>query len=129
MRTSRRVLMLVGLSVLGALLFASVAFAQSSSPSASASVAPPVCTTSPAAESDTVCTDPGGSPIASTTGGPLTPLPSDGGSPSPSASATATPTASVLPETGGPSSAALSIVSLGLLVVTGIMALGLVRRS
>jgi hypothetical protein len=35
----------------------------------------------------------------------------------------------VLPETGGPSSAALSIVSLGLLVVTGIMALGLVRRS
>jgi hypothetical protein len=72
---------------------------------------------------------PSASPIASTTGGPLTPLPSDGGSPSPSASATATPTASVLPETGGPASAAFGIVSLALLVGTGIMALGLVRRS
>ncbi|HZF57378.1 MAG TPA: hypothetical protein VEZ19_02755 [Rubrobacter sp.] len=142
----RKVLLLMGLSMLGALLFASVAFAQSSSPSASASG----CTTSPAGggESVTVCVDPGGSPIASTTGGPLTPLPSDdgppivsttggpltplpsdGGSPSPSASATATPTASVLPETGGPASAAFGIVSLALLVGTGIMALGLVRRS
>ena len=72
---------------------------------------------------------PSASPIASTTGGPLTPLPSDSGSPSPSASATATPTASVLPETGGPASAAFGIVSLGLLVVTGIMALGIMRRS
>ncbi len=52
----RKVLLLMGLSMLGALLFASVAFAQSSSPSASASG----CTTSPAAggESVTVCVDP-----------------------------------------------------------------------
>ena len=71
---------------------------------------------------------PSASPIASTTGGPLTPLPSDGGSPSPSASATATPTVSVLPETGGPA-AAISIVSLALLVGTGIMAFGIMRRS
>jgi hypothetical protein len=73
---------------------------------------------------------PSASPIASTTGGPLTPLPSDGGSPSPSASATATPTAaaSVLPETGGPA-AAISVVSLALLVGTGIMAFGIIRRS
>ena len=69
-----------------------------------------------------------GSPIASTTGGPLTPLPSDGGSPSPSASATATPTASVLPETGGPATA-FSIVSLALIVGTGIMAFRITRRS
>jgi hypothetical protein len=67
---------------------------------------------------------PSASPIASTTGGPLTPLPSDGGSPS----ATATPTASVLPETGGPA-AAISIVSLALIVGTGIMAFGITRRS
>ena len=71
---------------------------------------------------------PSASPIASTTGGPLTPLPSNSGSPSPSASATATPTASVLPETGGPATA-FSIVSLALIVGTGIMAFRITRRS
>ncbi len=83
----------------------------------------------PGGGGDSIAT-PSASPIASTTGGPLTPLPSDDGSPSPSASATATPTAaaSVLPETGGPA-AAISIVSLALIIGTGIMAFGIIRRS
>lgn len=82
----------------------------------------------PGGSGSTASPTPSASPIASTTGGPLTPLPSASGSPSPSASATATPTASVLPETGGPA-AAISIVSLALIVGTGIMAFGIIRRS
>ena len=84
----------------------------------------------PGDSGSTASPTPSASPIASTTGGPLTPLPSASGSPSPSASATATPTAaaSVLPETGGPA-AAISIVSLVLIVGTGIMAFGITRRS
>ena len=89
------------------------------------------CETLPSGGSSaTPSASPSASPVASTTGGPLTPLPSASGSPSPSASASATPTtsASVLPETGGPATA-ISIVSLALIVGTGIMAFGLVRRS
>ena len=72
---------------------------------------------------------PSASPIASTTGGPLTPLPSASGSAlTQGIASTAAPSASVLPETGGPA-AAISIVSLALIVGTGIMAFGITRRS
>ena len=72
---------------------------------------------------------PSASPIASTTGGPLTPLPSASGSAlTQGIASTAAPSASVLPETGGPA-AAISIVSLALIVGTGIIAFGITRRS
>ena len=137
----RKVLLLTALAMLGTLLFAPTVLAQDvDCPQLTYAEAQAILAEDPSdpngLDDDNdgeACDSNAGdgstaSPIASTTGGPLTPLPSDGGSPSPSASATATPTVSVLPETGGPA-AAISIVSLALLVGTGIMAFGIMRRS
>ena len=104
----RKVLLLMGLSMLGAMLFASVAFAQS--PSASASG----CTTSPAAggESVTKCVD-------------FAPVPG----PDDAQYETASPSPDALPETGGSVSPIGAMLPLALLVGGGLLALRTVRRS
>lgn len=95
----RKVLLLMGLSMLGAMLFSSVALAQqtSASPSASASA----------------------SASAGSTAVPI----SGASSVAPSASASATASASVLSETGGPPFAtALALAALLALVGSGLVA-------
>ena len=114
----RKLLLLMSLSMLGTLLFASAAFAQSSSASASG------CTTSPAAsgESVTVCVDHPTSSSASS-------------SSSATAEAddaqykTASPTITALPETGGSVSLVGAMLPLALLVGGGLLAFRTVRRS
>ena len=119
----RRLLLLIGLSVIGALLFAPAAFAQSSSASASG------CTTSPTDDGEfvTVCVDHPASSSASSSSASI--------SSTATAEAddaqykTAPPTLTALPETGGSVSLVGAMLPLALLVGGGLLAFRTMRRS
>jgi LPXTG-motif cell wall-anchored protein len=104
--------------VIGALLFAPAAFAQSSSASASG------CTTSPTddGESVTVCVDHPASSSASSSS-TATAEADD------AQYKTASPTLTALPETGGSVSLVGAMLPLALLVGGGLLAFRTVRRS
>ena len=114
----RRLLLLIGLSVIGALLFAPAAFAQSSSASASG------CTTSPTDDGEfvTVCVDHPASSSASSSS-TATAEADD------AQYKTAPPTLTALPETGGSVSLIGAMLPLALLVGGGLLAFRTVRRS
>jgi len=114
----RRLLLLIGLSVIGALLFAPAAFAQSSSASASG------CTTSPTDDGEfvTVCVDHPASSSASSSS-TATAEADD------AQYKTAPPTLTALPETGGSVSLIGAMLPLALFVGGGLLAFRTVRRS
>jgi hypothetical protein len=105
----RKVLLLMGLSMLGAMLFSSVALAQQTSASASAS---------PSASASA-----GSAAVSIGAASSVAPSASATASASASATASATASASVLSETGGPPFAtALALAALLALVGSGLVA-------
>ena len=120
----KKLLVLVGLTMIGVLMFASVASAQSVSNSASASGSasahgrPSYCSPSPGKTVPGLCHQSGHDVFSGS-----------GPSASPFASPNASPTASTptMPGTGG-LSPTLALVPLALIVGGGLLAFGIVRR-
>ncbi len=118
----RKVLLLMGLAMLGVLMFASVALAQDPCPDPEfPRETPDGCQASDLPDvSFGDDASPTASPTASATASPTA---------SATASASASASVSALPETGGPAVSVLALGSLALLVGSGSMAFGLTRRS
>jgi hypothetical protein len=102
----RRLLLLVGLTMLGALLFASVALAQDYSSASASAPATPMATTSASATSTATATASGTATASAASAA--------GGS---------------LPDTGGPTSRLVGIAALMLFAGAGVMSVAIVGRS